>query len=148
MGMYEDRINRIALQPEKNKAKELTTIINEMPTKKLKFPSLTTIISGGQTGADTIGLEVAKELGIKTGGTAAKGYKTENGSNPQLAEYGLVEDTSDNYAERTRKNVKNSDGTVYFYQRSNTPGYIVTKNTAEQNKKPFLENPTAKELSD
>lgn len=30
------------------------------------------IISGGQTGVDQIALDIAKQLGIETGGTAAK----------------------------------------------------------------------------
>jgi len=32
------------------------------------------VISGGQTGVDRMGLEVAKELGIPTGGTAPPNY--------------------------------------------------------------------------
>jgi hypothetical protein len=36
------------------------------------------IISGGQTGADIMGLLVANHLGIETGGTAAPGYAIEN----------------------------------------------------------------------
>ena len=42
------------------------------------------IISGGQTGADQIGLEVALSLGIPTGGTAPKGFITETGPNYKL----------------------------------------------------------------
>lgn len=53
---------------------------------------LTKIISGGQTGADEGGLEGARLLGIPTGGTAPKGYRTENGPNLTLRDtYGLVE---------------------------------------------------------
>ena len=40
---------------------------------------ITKVISGGQTGVDTIGLQVAKELGIETGGTAPKGFLRETG---------------------------------------------------------------------
>ena len=36
------------------------------------------IISGGQTGVDRLALDVAKSLNIATGGTAPKGYLTEN----------------------------------------------------------------------
>ena len=37
------------------------------------------IISGGQTGIDRMALELARELGLGTGGTAPKGYTTESG---------------------------------------------------------------------
>ena len=48
------------------------------------------IISGGQTGIDRMGLEVARELGLPTGGTAPKSYWTENGADPSLAAFGLA----------------------------------------------------------
>jgi len=38
------------------------------------------IISGGQTGADRAGLVVGKSLGLEIGGTAPKGWKTEESS--------------------------------------------------------------------
>jgi hypothetical protein len=51
--------------------------------------ALLKIISGGQTSIDRMGLEVARELGLSTGGTAAKGYLTEKGADPSLAAIGL-----------------------------------------------------------
>lgn len=78
------------------------------------------IISGGQTGADMGGLLAGRDLGLETGGTAPKGWKTEKGSNPELESFGLIEDDSSDYAPRTMKNVDNSDGTIAFLLKSST----------------------------
>ena len=62
------------------------------------------IISGGQTGADIGGLIGAKRAGIKTGGTAPRGYKTEKGPQIQSLKYlGLVEHPSEHYRHRTQQ---------------------------------------------
>lgn len=122
--------------------------------------SVTKIISGGQTGVDTIGLQVAKELGIETGGKAPKGFLREEGiDNEDIASYGLEEitdeeqadytkrkDKKDPYTGRTELNVRNSDGTVYFNVGSDTAGLIATRRSAKEWNKPFIENPTAEEL--
>lgn len=95
-----------------------------LPQPKLRprdpnYEGLVKIISGGQTGADSAGLEAAKHLGLKTGGFAPHGYMTEDGPNPKLGtEYGLEEMPKTTYyqmyPERSRKNVDESDGTVAF----------------------------------
>lgn len=104
------------------------------------------IISGGQTGIDQLGLKVAKELGIKTGGTAPKGYRTELGPYLSLRdEYGLVEDDSADYSPRTLKNILNSDGTVLFGNMEST-GSKLTINLCKAYYKPFKSNPTVEEL--
>ena len=122
--------------------------------------SVTKIISGGQTGVDTIGLQVAKELGIETGGKAPKGFLREKGyDNEDIASYGLEEITeeeqadytkrtskTDPYTARTELNVRNSNGTVYFHVGSDTAGLIATRRSAKEWNKPFIENPTAEEL--
>lgn len=78
---------------------------------------LVRIISGGQNGADEAGLLAAHRLGIPTGGTATKGYKTTLGPKPEQAEkFGLVENQFTTYPPRTKANVHNSDGTVIFSQ--------------------------------
>lgn len=131
-------------------------------TKSSNKPIVTKIISGGQTGVDTIGLQVAKELGIETGGTAPKGFLRERGVDSEdISSYGLTEITSeqqadytkrkgkrDPYTGRTELNVRNSDGTVYFYTSSDSAGYTATKRSADEWGKPFLANPTAEELAD
>ena len=105
------------------------------------------IIAGGQTGIDRMGLEVARDLGYETGGTAPKGFKTENGSDPSLADFGLVESTSTDYTVRTEKNVVDSDGTVLF-GNMNSPGSLETVQLLKKHKKPYITNPTVEELID
>lgn len=110
------------------------------------------VISGGQNGIDEISLVAARKLGLETGGTAPKGWRIQHpdgseGTNPELADYGLKEHKSREYPPRTRQNVKDSDGTVWFgYTKS--PGAKVTLTTATVERKPLLINPTAKELKD
>ena len=122
--------------------------------------SVTKIISGGQTGVDTIGLQVAKKLGIKTGGTAPRGYVREDNSDKEdIRAYGLQEISEEeqaNYTERTGKkdaytgrtelNVRNSDGTVYFATDTDSAGKIATERATKEWNKPFLLNPTARQL--
>lgn len=105
------------------------------------------IISGGQSGADQTGLKVARETGHETGGTAPKGYRTEYGPAPWLADYGLVEDESVEYHGRTDKNVRNADGTVIFGSL-NEPGSRRTLYTCIRYGKPHIENPTVQDLID
>ncbi len=52
------------------------------------------IISGGQTGADRGGLEAGRVLGIETGGTCPKFFRTETGHDVSLQGFGLVEHES------------------------------------------------------
>jgi len=105
------------------------------------------IISGGQTGVDRLGLEIAKELGIETGGVAPKNYKTEKGADPSLKEFGLSEDESSEYNSRTEKNVKASDATVIFGDATSA-GTKLTISLLKKNNKPYIINPSAKQLSD
>ncbi len=72
------------------------------------------IISGGQTGADQGALFAARQLGIETGGHAPRGWRTDTGPAPWLAEFGLSETYSSAYPSRTRLNVMNSDRTLLF----------------------------------
>jgi hypothetical protein len=107
---------------------------------------LTTVISGGQTGADETGLECARALGFQTGGTAPKGYWTERGPNLKLRDvYGLKESPSSDYKVRTKQNVIDSHVTVWFGEL-NSPGYWCTRKAAEQVHKPFYTNPEYVEL--
>ena len=123
---------------------------------------ITKIISGGQTGVDTIGLQVAKELGIETGGTAPKGFLRETGiDNEDISSYNLVEITDeeqadytkrknkkDPYTGRTELNVRNSDGTVYFYTSDDKIGMLATQRSAKEWNKPFIVNPSVEQLRD
>jgi len=101
------------------------------------------IISGGQYGADMGGLCAARANGIETGGCAAKGFKTEDGDNTNLASvYNLIDKGFD-YARRTEENVLRSDITLVFADKLDSPG---TKKTIELCKiigRPCIVNPPA-----
>lgn len=105
------------------------------------------VISGGQTGVDQIGLRVSKAMNIPTGGTAPKGWLTENGPNPSLGtDYGLIEATKPGYPYRTRENVINSHGTVLFGNMRSV-GSELTIGLCKDIGKPHLENPTPQQLA-
>jgi hypothetical protein len=100
--------------------------------------SLERIISGGQTGADQGGLEAAAFLGIPTGGKMPKGFKTEEGYCPELADkYDVEELVSGEYAPRTRYNVLDSDATVIFGNLS-SPGSRTTRQMCLDSKRACL----------
>ena len=102
--------------------------------------TLTKIISGGQTGADTAALRSAKDNSFKTGGTAPPGFLTSVGKRPYLkTTYGLKEmkiigSKKSNpyyYCQRSITNIKESDGTLAFrFKKSvgtdKTVGYCYT----------------------
>ena len=99
------------------------------------------VISGGQDGVDVSFLNIASGLGIATGGTAPQGFRTQSGNKPELAQqFGLEESKSRNYTDRTRQNVKDSDGTVIVVRdpENLTPGSKATIRFARQLDKPFL----------
>jgi Circularly permutated YpsA SLOG family len=73
---------------------------------------ITKIVSGGQTGADRAGLDVALRWKFPYGGWCPKGRRAEDG--PIGGQYVLVETPSSNYLQRTEWNVRDSDGTVVF----------------------------------
>ena len=111
--------------------------------------SLSKIISGGQTGADQGGLVAALNLGIETGGTAPQGFITEKGKDESLSsKYGLVEGEYDPkiYPKRTRKNIENSDGTL-LVGNTTSPGTKLTVNLAKKLNKPYIVNPSSRELA-
>lgn len=99
------------------------------------------IISGGQTGVDQIGLIVGRKLGLQTGGTAPKGFRTEDGPNPKLAEYGLIESWSSDYPPRTEDNVRNSDATIWL-GTNDSPGFKSTFGFIRKHSKLSISNPT------
>jgi len=108
------------------------------------------IISGGQTGADQAGLEVALQLKIKTGGWAPRDFMTKDGSNPDLLKnrYNLKEHDGQ-YKERTYENVKVSSGTIRCAVDFWSPGEICTLNAIKKHRKPYfdiyLPNPPSEE---
>jgi hypothetical protein len=96
------------------------------------------IISGGQTGADQAGLFAARYLGLKTGGWAPKGWRTDIGPNRELLEdFGLVECKVDGYPARTKLNVHHSDATLIIGNQ-NSPGCTLTRRLCIEEEKPVF----------
>jgi hypothetical protein len=96
------------------------------------------VVSGGQTGADQAGWRAATAAGIPTGGWMPRGFLTEDGPRPEFRElYGAAELPTDSYAERTRRNVRDSDATVWFGDRT-TPGAKATQRACEALGKPIV----------
>ena len=78
------------------------------------------IVSGGQTGVDRAALDVALKQGIACGGWCPAGRLDEFGKIP--GHYPLQELEHGGFAERTRQNVIDSDGTVIIYDRQLSGG--------------------------
>lgn len=68
------------------------------------------VLSGGQTGVDRAALDAALSVGIPIGGWCPRGRRAEDGTIPTI--YPLRETPSRDYRERTRWNVRDSDGTL------------------------------------
>ena len=109
------------------------------PAKKLVLKA---IISGGQSGADQGGLAAAVGLGLRTGGTMPRGFRAYvevpggsslvDGAIPELANLpsgGLKEHHSKEWAPRTKVNVSDADGTLWFGDPT-SPGGNLTLRTA------------------
>ena len=97
------------------------------------------IISGGQSGADLGALRAGEALGIATGGSMPKGFRTEAGLRPQYAQrFGMRETSSRSYKGRTRLNVVESDGTLIFSGPSLAGGSLLTKRLCDALGKPCL----------
>lgn len=97
---------------------------------------LTRIVSGGQTGADRAALDAAIELGLDHGGYCPAGRRAEDGRIPDR--YRLVETASADYAERTERNVVDSDGTLLITRGRPTGGSALTADLAARHRRPFL----------
>lgn len=95
------------------------------------------IISGGQTGVDRAGLNVAMELGIATGGWCPAGRRAEDGIIPERYNT-LSEANSRDYANRTELNVRDSDATLILNLGSLTEGSQLTSRFTENHNKPVL----------
>lgn len=96
------------------------------------------IISGGQTGADQGGLVAGRRLGLETGGTAPRGFRTATGDDPRLAALGLTEHASRDYQPRTKDNVLDADGTIVIGRHSSPGSKLTIKLCAEFRKPCFL----------
>lgn len=99
--------------------------------------NLKAIHSGGQTGADRGALGAGRILGLRTGGWAPKGWRTENGPNHSLEDLGLKEHHQSGYVARTVSNVKDTDGTLIF-GNPHSPGSKATYRATVMHNKPVL----------
>jgi len=92
------------------------------------------VISGGQTGVDRAALDLALELQIPSGGWCPRGRLSEDGTIPDC--YPLKETATDRYPERTRLNVRDSDGTLVLTWGEPTGGTAYTIESALNLEKP------------
>jgi predicted Rossmann-fold nucleotide-binding protein len=94
------------------------------------------VISGGQTGVDRIALDAAAACGIPVGGWCPRGRRAEDGVIPTI--YPLVETPSRDYRERTRWNVRDSDGTLILTTGELTGGTALTWRQALRLRRPVF----------
>jgi len=95
-----------------------------------------TIVSGGQTGVDRAALDAAISLGIMHCGWCPRGRRAEDGLIPE--HYMLRELESTEYAERTKRNVIESDATLVLHTNILQGGTLLTCKFAERQLKPCL----------
>ncbi len=97
------------------------------------------IISGGQTGADRAALDIAIELQINHYGWCPKNRLAEDGA--ISFKYNLRETDTTDVNERTKLNIRDSDGTIIFVPSlpvQVTDGTILTIKEVYEKKKPHL----------
>ena len=94
------------------------------------------IVSGGQTGADRAALDFAIDHGIEHGGWCPQGRLAEDGV--ISSNYRLEELPGGGYAQRTRRNVQDSDGTLILNLGKLEGGTLATRVLSEILKKPHF----------
>ncbi len=94
------------------------------------------IVSGGQTGVDRAALDVALELGLDCGGWCPAGRRAEDGPIPER--YPLSETPTSDYEERSRLNVRDSDGTLILTRGTPAAGTRLTLEAARAAGRPHL----------
>jgi hypothetical protein len=99
--------------------------------------NISRLIAGGQTGVDRAALDVALELGIPCGGWCPKGRKAEDGVIHDR--YPLAETPSGGYSQRTKWNIRDSDGTLILAWGKQAGGTLLTVNECIRTGRPHLE---------
>ena len=97
-------------------------------------PCVAKIVSGGQTGVDRAALDVAIQFGVPCGGWCPLGRRAEDGPIADL--YPLQETPKAKYQQRTRWNVRDSDGTLILAVGPLQGGTELTRKLAERMDKP------------
>jgi hypothetical protein len=98
---------------------------------------ITTLVSGGQTGADRAALDVALAWGVASRGWVPRGRLAEDGRIP--ARYRDLEETaSADPAERTRLNIRDADGALIVSHGPLHGGSLLALETARQLGRPVL----------
>ncbi|HEY7840487.1 MAG TPA: putative molybdenum carrier protein, partial [Gammaproteobacteria bacterium] len=92
------------------------------------------IVAGGQTGVDRAALDAAIRHGIAHGGWCPRGRLAEDGTVPDR--YALRETNSWDYAERTERNVLDSNGTLILNSGPLEGGTLLTREFAEEHGRP------------
>ena len=95
-----------------------------------------TIVSGGQTGVDRAALDAALALGLALGGWCPLGRRAEDG--PIARAYPLQETPTQDYAQRTEWNVRDSDATLILFRGRLTGGSASTAEHADRFGRPLL----------
>ena len=94
------------------------------------------IISGGQTGVDRGALDAALAFEVECGGWCPAGRLAEDGTIPER--YPVVELANAGYAERTARNVADSDGTLVISKGEPFGGTRETVDRCIEMRKPHL----------
>src|SRR5438309_1791324 len=104
--------------------------------KKTLTTKLLKVISGGQTGVDRGALDAALALQVECGGWCPEGRLAEDGTIP--TRYPMMELANSGYAERTARNVADSDGTLVISNGEPLGGTRETVDRCIEMRKPYL----------
>jgi hypothetical protein len=95
------------------------------------------IISGGQTGVDRGALQAALDRQVNCGGWCPAGRKAEDGRIP--AHFPVIELADAGYAQRTERNVLDSDATILIHFGNISGGSRLTLYCCREAGRPSLE---------